>query len=350
MRARSGRILATVGTAVVGAVCLAAVVTAGSAAAVPRSGSTTLTLYNAQHEETTDSLVSAFEKQTGIQVKTRNGDEGEFDAQIEQEGSASPADVIYTENSPPLMALEEQGKLAKVTDSTLAAVPSQYNSPQGDWVGVSARVSCLVYNTDQLKASDVPTSVMDLADKKWKGKLALAPTETDFQPIVTSIERAKGKAAAETWLRAVKANASGHIYPDNETLVTDVNRGQAEIGVINHYYWYRLVGENGKTSVHSAIAYFAPKDLGYLVDVSGAAVLKSSDHQAAAQKFLAFLVSPQGEAVLAKGASYEYPVGSGVAPNPVLPPFSQVDPAPLTIAQLGDGAAAIKLLQKVQLL
>ena len=65
--------------------------------------------------------------------------------------------------------------------------------------------------------------------------------------------------------------------------------------------------------MHSALAYFAPKDPGYLVDVSGAGVLRSSNHQAAAQKFLAFLVSPQGQAVLAKGASYEYPIGSGVA-------------------------------------
>jgi iron(III) transport system substrate-binding protein len=324
---------------------------AGRAGAVVRRGSsTTLTLYNAQHEETTDALVAAFEKQTGIEVKTRNGDEGEFVAQIEQEGGASPADVFYTENSPPLMALEERGRLAKVTNSTLVAVPSQYNSPQGDWVGVSARVSALVYNTDQLNASEVPTSILDLADKKWKGKLALAPTETDFQPIVTSIERTEGKAAAAAWLGAVKANAAGHMYPDNETLVTDVNRGQAEIGVINHYYWYRLVGENGKAKVHSALAYFAPRDVGYLVDVSGAAVLQSSKHKAAAEKFLAFLVSGEGESVLAKGASYEYPLGSGVAPNPALLPFAQFAPATLTIAQLGDGAAAIKLLQQVQLL
>ncbi len=315
-----------------------------------QASSPQLTLYNAQHEETTDALVKAFEKQTGITVKTRNGDEGEFEAQIEQEGSASPADVFYTENSPPLMALQEKGELAKVSPATLAAVPTQYSSPQGDWVGVSARVSALVYNTDDLKAADVPTSVMDLADKKWKGKLALAPTETDFAPIVTSIELTKGKAAAVAWLRAVKANASGHIYPDNETLVTDVNRGQAEIGVINHYYWYRLVAENGKTSTHSALAYFAPKDVGYLVDVSGAAVLRSSSHRAEAQKFLAFLVSPEGQAVLAKGASYEYPIGTGATANAALPPFSQVDPAPLTIAQLGDGASAIKLLQQVQLL
>jgi iron(III) transport system substrate-binding protein len=337
------------GVAVLGVVGALALV-GGPGTSPAGAASATLTLYNAQHEETTDALVKAFEQQTGIQVKTRNGDEGEFEAQIEQEGSASPADLFYTENSPPLMALEERGDLAQVSPSTLADVPTRYSSPKDDWVGVSARVSAVVYNTDDLKAADVPTSVMDLADKKWKGKLALAPTETDFAPIVTSIEMTKGKAAAVAWLRAVKANASGHIYPDNETLVTDVNRGQAEIGVINHYYWYRLVGENGKTTTHSAIAYFAPKDPGYLVDVSGAAVLRSSNHQREAQKFLAFLVSPKGQAVLAKGASYEYPLATGSTPNAALPPFSQFDPAPLTIAQLGDGAAAVKLLQQVQLL
>ena len=76
---------------------------------------------------------------------------------------------------------------------------------QGDWVGVSARVSTLVYDTSALQPSDLPTSVLGLADPKWKGKLGLAPGETDFQPIVTSIIHAKGTAAALTWLKAVKA-------------------------------------------------------------------------------------------------------------------------------------------------
>ena len=87
--------------------------------------------------------------------------------------------------------------------------------------------------------------MLALADPKWKGKLALAPTETDFQPLVTAVAARYGKARAVKWLKALKSNASGHIYPDNETLVAQVNTGQAEIGVINHYYWYRLRDELG---------------------------------------------------------------------------------------------------------
>jgi iron(III) transport system substrate-binding protein len=313
------------------------------------SGGATITLYNAQHEETTDALVSAFEKQTGIKVKIRNGDEDAFAQQIEQEGSKSPADVFYTENSPALMELEEKNLLAPVTPATLAAVDSKDNSPNGDWVAVSARVSCLVYNTDQAQASDLPTSILDLADPKWKGKLALAPAETDFLPIVTSIAKAKGDAAALTWLKAIKSNAAGHIYPDNETLVADVNRGEATFGVINHYYWYRLRKESDAT-MKSAIQFLAPQDPGYLIDVSGAGVLRSSKHQGEAQKLLAFLVSKSGEAVLAKGVSYEYPLGSHAAASPELRPFVQLQPDPLSISDLGDGSGAVKLLQEAQLL
>jgi iron(III) transport system substrate-binding protein len=336
--------LVTVALAVSATACSSS----GSKAGPGGSGAT-ITLYNAQHEETTDALVSAFETQTGINVKVRNGDEAEFAQQIEQEGSHSPADVFYTENSPALMELEEKNLLAPVTPATLANVDSKYNSPAGDWVGVSARVSCLVYDTKALTAASVPTSIFDLADPKWKGKLALAPAETDFLPVVTAIAKAKGDAAALSWLKAVKSNAAGHIYPDNETLVADVNRGSATIGVINHYYWFRLRKESDAT-MSSAIAYFAPQDPGYLIDVSGAGVLRSSKHASEAQQLLAFLVSKQGDAVLAKGVSYEYPLGSGAPANAELRPFAQLQPDPLTISDFGDGSGALKLLQEAQLL
>ena len=45
---------------------------------------------------------------------------------------------------------------------------------------------------------------------------------------------------AEAWLKAIKFNAGSHVYQDNETLTSEVNSGQVEIGLINHYYWYRL--------------------------------------------------------------------------------------------------------------
>ena len=82
-----------------------------------------------------------------------------------------------------------------------------------------------------------------------------------------------------------------HTDPDNETLVANVNKGVTQLGVINHYYWYRLRDEDGSSGIHSALARFAPHDDGYLLDVSGAAVLKSSQHQQAAQALVKFLVS-----------------------------------------------------------
>ena len=113
----------------------------------------TITLYNGQHEQTTDALVKAFEKQTGVTVKVRSDDEDVLAQQIAQEGSHSPADVFYTENTPPLVRLDEKGLLAPVSAAALADVPAKDSAADHDWVGVSARLSVLVYNTRDLKPS-----------------------------------------------------------------------------------------------------------------------------------------------------------------------------------------------------
>ena len=154
-------------------------------------------------------------------------------------------------------------------------------------------MSVLVYNTSQLAPSQLPSSILELAEPKWKGKVGFAPSETDFQPLITSIVKLDGVAAAESWLKGLQAN--GKLYPDNETVVAQVNNGESAVGLINHYYWYRLRAEVGQGAMHSALHYYAAGDPGDLVDVSGAAVLKSSSHQAAAQAFLAFLVSRTGQ-------------------------------------------------------
>jgi iron(III) transport system substrate-binding protein len=191
---------------------------------------------------------------------------------------------------------------------------------------------------------------MDLANPKWAGKLGIAPGETDFQPIITSIADTYGSAAALAWLKAVKSNAGSHVYPDNETIAAEVNSGQVEIGLINHYYWYRLRAQLGAGAMHSAPHYFAAGDPGYVLDVSGAGILASSTHQAAAQKFLAFLVSPAGQRIIAQTDSYEYPLRPGIAAHPGLPPLSSLHPDPAdTIARLGDGSLALRLLQQAQL-
>ncbi len=353
MARRWGRAPRRAAATLAAATLMAAAMTGCSALSGSAStdGGNSITLYSGQHLQTTQKLVAAFEKRTGITVSVRSDDEDVLAAQIVTEGDRSPADVFYTENTPPLEFLQGKGLLSAVRSSTLENTPSRYNSPQGDWVGVSARVSVLVYNPRLISKSQLPTSVMQLADPKYQGKLALAAGETDFQPIVTSILRAHGTAATDKWLAGVKANAAGHLYPDNETVTSDVNRGSAALGVINQYYWYRMRAEIGAGATHSKIAFFAPHDAGYVLDVSAAGVLRSSTHQAAAQRFLAFLVSkPAQEIIGGHSLSYEYPIASGVTTAAPEIPLRQLQPNPITLGELGTGSAAVALLRRAGLL
>jgi iron(III) transport system substrate-binding protein len=307
-----------------------------------------ITIYSGQHEQTTSALVKDFEHRTGIDVKVRSADESSLANQILLEGSHSPADVFYSENPPAQTVLDEHHLLAPVAKATLGHVASRYSASDGDWVGVSARSAVLAYNTTQLKASALPASLLSLATPAWKGKIGFAPEETDFQPLLTTIAKLKGKPAALAWLKGLMANAK--TYDDNETLIAAVNRGEVASGLVDHYYWYRLRDEVGAGKVHSALHYFAAGDPGALVDVSGASVLRSSSHAALAQQFLAYLVSRPAQEIIAHSESYEYPLGSGVTTQKVLVPFAKLRPPKISAGDLGDGTYALSLLRQVGLL
>jgi iron(III) transport system substrate-binding protein len=308
-----------------------------------------LTLYSAQHEQTVDTLVSGFEKATGIKVQVHSGDGPEVANQIIQEGAASPADVFFTENSPEIAVLDEKGLLAAVDPATLAEIPAKDNAPDGNWVGVLARENVLAYNTKMITANQMPASLMDLAGPAWKGRVAIAPSDNDFLPLVNAVLVTKGHDAALAWLRGLKANAQ--IFDDDEGVVAAVNRGAVATGVINNYYWARLQSELGASHMHSAIYHFSHGDIGGLINISGAGVLKTSKHPKEAQAFLAYLVAANTQKVLADNTVvFEYPLHPGVAPNPVLKPFDELQPPPVTVAQLGDDAQVVELLNEAGLL
>jgi len=127
---RRGRAIGAASALLTAGAVVAACGSASQQTAAPKaatSGSSiagqTITLYNGQHEQTTDALVKAFEKQTGVTVKVRSDDEDVLAQQIAQEGNHSPADVFYTENTPPLVRLDEKGLLAPVSaDSSVRQV------------------------------------------------------------------------------------------------------------------------------------------------------------------------------------------------------------------------------------
>jgi len=313
------------------------------------SAAASLTLYNAQHEQVVAALAKDFQKETGISVKIRNGEGPAMAAQILAEGTASPADVYFTENSPELMLLDKKGLLAKIDAATLATVPARFSAPDGNWVGVLARENVLVYNTKKVDAAQLPASLMDLAKPEWRGKVGIAPSDGDFLPVVSAVIAMKGEAAALEWLKGLKANAQ--IFDDDEGVVAAVNRGGVATGVINNYYWARLHTQLGDSATHSALYHFGNGDVGALVNVSGAAVLKSSQNQAQAQRFLTYLVSDRAQKLMADGkVVYEYPLRPGVSPDPILKPFDQLSPPNLSVSQLGDDSQAARLLRQAGLL
>jgi iron(III) transport system substrate-binding protein len=321
----------------------------GSAYARSGGGGGTILVYSGQHPQTTQDLVAAFEKATGAHVAVRYNDEDFLAAEIVEEASHPKADVFYAENSPALEYLQERGLLAHLGAAVLANTPAKYDSPSGDWVGVSARVSVLVYDLKLIGHSQLPAHALEMGLPRYRGMLALAPLETDFQPVVTSMELAYGRARTLAWLRGLKANASGHIYSTNEAVTSAVNSGAAAFGLVDQYYWYRLRAALGRASTVSRIAYFAPRDPGYVLDVSGAAVLSSSKHKALAERFVSFLVSKEGQEIIAKSDSFEYPLDDGVKPKAAETPFNQLEPYPVSVAQLGDGTAARSLLREAGL-
>jgi iron(III) transport system substrate-binding protein len=333
-----------------GAVAVAALLVAVPAFVAAQSEPPTLTLYNGQHRSTTTALVNDFTNRTGIKVNIRSGEGAGLANQIIEEGAASPADVVMTENSPELMVLEEQGLLAKVDPATLANVPEQHNSPTGSWVGVAARASVLVYDPAQLDPSQLPASVRDLATPAWqgRGKIGIAPEESDFQPLVTAVARTDGEAAATDWLNGLKANAE--VYNGNGAILDAVENGRLAAGLINHYYWFRRAAERGEANMRSRLYYFPQGDPGALVVVAPAGALASSRQPDAAQKFLAYLVSPEGQQTLVDSNDFEYPLATGAVAAPQLKPFGDLQNPNITVADLGDGRLAIQLLQQVGLL
>jgi len=323
-------------------------VIASAAPAARAADPITLTLYSAQHPQMVDELTHAFTAQTGIRVVVRSGEAPEIANQISQEGAQSPADVYFTENSPELTLLDEKGLLAHVDPATLAKIPKRYSAADGDWVGVLARENVLVYNPAKIAPSALPHSLLDLAQPAWKGRVALAPSDADFLPIVEAVVATKGKPAALAWLQGLKIN--GQVFDDDEGVVAAVDRGSATAGIINNYYWARQHAHDGAKSP-SQIEHFTHGDVGAVVNVSGAAVLKAARHRTAAQRFLAFLVSEPTQKRLGRSEiDFEYPLARGVAANALLEPFKKLQPPQLSMAQLGDDREAAQLLRQAGLI
>ena len=306
-----------------------------------------IVVYNAQHENLVKSWVDGFTKETGIKVTLRNGDDSELGNQLVQEGSASPADVFLTENSPSMVLVDNANLFAPLDSDTLKQVPAEYRPAHGRWIGIAARSTVFVYNPAKLSEQQLPKSLMDLAKPEWKGRWAASPSGADFQAIVSAMLALKGEQATLEWLKAMKANFVA--YKGNSTVMKAVNAGQIDGGVIYHYYRFVDQSKTGENSKNTQLYYFKHQGPGAFVSLSGGGVLASSKHKAQAQAFIKYITGKEGQESLRTNNAFEYAVGVNAASNPKLVPLKDLD-APKVEPSTLNSKKVIELMTQAGLL
>ena len=304
-----------------------------------------LTVYSGRSEKLVADLFTQFTADTGITVEARFGDSGELAGQILTEDSATPADVFFSQDAGALGAVSQAGLFGQLPVSTLDRVAPEFRSTANDWVGASGRVRVIVYNPDLVATP--PTSVDDLLDPAWKGKIGFAPTNASWQSFVTALRVIRGDDAAREWLVGFAANEPV-AYEKNAAVRDAVNAGEVALGLVNHYYLFEKIAAEGAEAVVAKNQYL-PGDIGGLVNVAGAGVLGNSDNAQAAQCFVSYLVSDAGQGYFVE-KSFEYPLVEGIAQVDGQPAFDELNPPAIDLSDLSSIAETQELLADVGLL
>ena len=314
-------------------------VAAGAATALALAGcggggSDTLTIYSGREEELVAPLIEQFETETGTDVEVRYGDSAELAATIAEEGEGSPADVFFAQDPGSLGAVAGEGLLAELPDAALGRVPAHFRDSDGRWVGTSGRSRVIAYNTDELSEDEVPDSVFDLTDARWKGRVGVAPTNASFQAFVTVMRLTQGEETTRAWLEAMKDNGV-RFYEKNLPIVEAVASGEVDLGLVNHYYLYLAREEQPDAPVEN---HFLPgDDPGALVSAAGVGVLENTDNREDAESFVEFLLSDDGQRFYTETAEEaEYPLVAGIPVKEGLPPLDSLGGPKVDYSSLGD--------------
>jgi iron(III) transport system substrate-binding protein len=309
-------------------------------------GASTLTVYSGREEEFVAPLFEQFEADTGIEVDVRYGDSAELAATIVEEGEGSPADVFFSQDAGSLGAVAEAGSFAPLDEEVLDRVEERFRSPEGLWVGTSGRGRVAVYNTEALDASELPPSILDLAEPEWQDRIGLPPTNSSFQAHVAAMMLTIGEEATREWLEGLMANGV-RFYEDNGATTRAVAAGEIDVGLVNHYYKYEVEAEDGSLPIENH--FFETGDVGAFVNTAGVGVLASAEDADAARTFVDYVTGEEGQTWVAE-ETWEYPVVPGLEPSVELlaidrfvGPESQVD-----LSELGPALpAALQLLADV---
>lgn len=293
-----------------------------------------VTVYSGRKENLIEPVFDAFTCATGVSVQVRWGSSTQLALLINEEGNRSQADVFLSQSPGPVGFLESKGLLGTINKDVLRLVSEDNRSTQGSWVGFSGRKRVLVHNIDLVAETELPTSVFDLTDEKWKGKVAIPGTNVSFMDWFTVFRDQYGTDVATKWLNDMVANDARY-YPNNRSIVEAAGRGEIEVGLVNHYYNYQEIAASGDD--HRAKNHnLDGDDIGSLLIITAATILKSANNSEEANELLAYLLTAPVQSYFTN-QTLEYPLAVGVEPNATLPPLTALEIGSVDFDALGGG-------------
>jgi iron(III) transport system substrate-binding protein len=299
-----------------------------------------LTVYTSRAEALFKPVVEAFNaKYPDVKLTVLNGSNGELAAKILEERNNPQADVLINSDTLTMESLAAEGAFQSNPSEAVKAVPDAYRAEDGSWVALTLRPRVIMYNTDLVKPEDLPKSVLDLADPRWKGQVGSADSRNGaLMANLVALREIVGPEQTEAFIKGLVANDTTWFGGHTEVRKA-VGAGELALGFVNHYYYHLSKAEGAPVG----IIYPDQDSFGLVVNSTNAGIVKDAKHAELAQLFVDFMLSPDGQKVYAE-KNFEYPVTPGVALAEGVPPLSDFKLADVTLKTMWDQLEPTKQL------
>jgi iron(III) transport system substrate-binding protein len=332
---------------------LAALLLAIPAAGAMAQGRGDVAVYSARHYDTDRRLYEAFTRETGIRVRLIEGDADQLIERIRTEGQNSPADVFITVDAARLARAKEAGITQPHGSAAVESrVPAGLRDPAGHWFAISQRARVIMYD----KRNGVPEGLSryeDLADPRFRGQLCVRAANHPYNvSLAASILAADGEQATEAWARGVAQNLARPPQGGDRDQFRAIPPGQCRIAISNTYYLAAFGASQAPADreLFERIGVIFPNqganDRGAHVNVSGAALVRTSPNRDNAARFLEYLTTAEAQQLLALG-NMEYPVVADVPLHPALAAMGRFRAEAINGDRLAANAAeALRIMQR----
>jgi len=309
-----------------------------------------LTIYSGRSERLIKPVLDAFTANTGIQIELLSSGTTELVNRLKSEGDRTPADLLITNDAGSLELARAAGLLHPLNMREIdRAIPAQFRAPDNAWVGLSGRFWIVVYNRTMVQPDQVK-SLLDLADPKWKDKIAIPNSGSEYLQAGVSVIRATyGDEKTRQFLQGLKTNADSQVYQKSSQIVDAVAKGQVALGIVNHYYVYRHLAAQPDAPIAVLMPDQQEGGMGAIMNVAGVGIVKSTKRLDSAKLLVEFLVAQAGQKLFAD-LDKEYPLHPDVKTDPALVERKSFRAALVPLARLAElREPTIALIEEVGL-